>query len=153
MHLFHLSFSLPPLGGSSRSSSGSPPGAGPVSFTRSHPVTETLMCVCVFTSPITLYQAVDRSCNRMSAFLDSTALFSVPTRQIAKKVTLTVTTDQPAILHHKHIPEFLDYSSPVCLINPHVHLHVRPTIDEKTLRHNVGKTLLGLCWTILFQLH
>uniref|UniRef100_A0AAQ6AA02 Dedicator of cytokinesis 6 n=1 Tax=Amphiprion ocellaris TaxID=80972 RepID=A0AAQ6AA02_AMPOC len=31
-------------------------------------------------------KANDRSCNRMSAFLDSVALFSVPTRQIAKKL-------------------------------------------------------------------
>ncbi|XP_005939979.1 dedicator of cytokinesis protein 6 isoform X1 [Astatotilapia calliptera] len=33
-----------------------------------------------------LKQANDRSCNRMSAFLDSVALFSVPPRQIAKKL-------------------------------------------------------------------
>ncbi|XP_018560514.1 LOW QUALITY PROTEIN: dedicator of cytokinesis protein 7-like [Lates calcarifer] len=33
-----------------------------------------------------LKQANDRSCNRMSAFLDSVALFSVPTRQITKKL-------------------------------------------------------------------
>uniref|UniRef100_A0A671UVQ0 Dedicator of cytokinesis 6 n=1 Tax=Sparus aurata TaxID=8175 RepID=A0A671UVQ0_SPAAU len=31
-------------------------------------------------------KANDRSCNRMSAYLDSVALFSVPTRQIAKKL-------------------------------------------------------------------
>uniref|UniRef100_A0A7N6FD66 Dedicator of cytokinesis 6 n=1 Tax=Anabas testudineus TaxID=64144 RepID=A0A7N6FD66_ANATE len=31
-------------------------------------------------------KANDRSCNRMSAFLDSVALFSVPTRQITKKL-------------------------------------------------------------------
>lgn len=69
----------------------------------------------------------------MSAFLDSTALFSVPTRQIAKKVTLTVTTYKRVILHHKYIPKFLDYSSPVCLINPHLHLYVPPIIVEKDL--------------------
>ncbi|XP_068613178.1 dedicator of cytokinesis protein 7-like [Brachionichthys hirsutus] len=33
-----------------------------------------------------LKQANDRTCNRMSAYLDSVALFSVPTRQIAKKL-------------------------------------------------------------------
>ncbi|KAA8585261.1 hypothetical protein FQN60_003955 [Etheostoma spectabile] len=33
-----------------------------------------------------LKQANDRSCNRMSAFLDSVALFSVPPRQITKKL-------------------------------------------------------------------
>ncbi|XP_034047220.1 dedicator of cytokinesis protein 7-like isoform X1 [Thalassophryne amazonica] len=33
-----------------------------------------------------LKQANDRSCNRMSAFLDSVALFSIPTRQITKKL-------------------------------------------------------------------
>ncbi|KAI4822148.1 hypothetical protein KUCAC02_007709 [Chaenocephalus aceratus] len=33
-----------------------------------------------------LKQASDRSCNRMSAFLDSVALFSVPPRQITKKL-------------------------------------------------------------------
>uniref|UniRef100_A0A7N8X0U7 Dedicator of cytokinesis protein 7-like n=1 Tax=Mastacembelus armatus TaxID=205130 RepID=A0A7N8X0U7_9TELE len=33
-----------------------------------------------------LKQANDRSCNRVSAFLDSVALFSVPTRQITKKL-------------------------------------------------------------------
>uniref|UniRef100_A0A665V450 Dedicator of cytokinesis 6 n=1 Tax=Echeneis naucrates TaxID=173247 RepID=A0A665V450_ECHNA len=33
-----------------------------------------------------LKQANDRSCNRMSAFLDSVALFSVPTRQTIKKL-------------------------------------------------------------------
>ncbi|XP_041854158.1 dedicator of cytokinesis protein 7-like isoform X2 [Melanotaenia boesemani] len=33
-----------------------------------------------------LKQASDLSCNRMSAFLDSVALFSVPTRQITKKL-------------------------------------------------------------------
>lgn len=81
--------------------------AGPFPFTRLTSLKPS--CVCVFTSPITLYQAVDRSCNRMSAFLESTALFSVPTRQIAKKVTLTltVTAYKRAILHNKYIPNSL----------------------------------------------
>ena len=44
------------------------------------------LCVHLTVTPC---QANDRSCNRMSAYLDSVALFSVPTRQIAKKVKPT----------------------------------------------------------------
>lgn len=51
----------------------------------------TSFCLCVHLT-LTPCQTNDRSCNRMSAFLDSMALFSVPTRQIAKKVKLSIST-------------------------------------------------------------
>uniref|UniRef100_A0AAQ5Z5U1 Dedicator of cytokinesis 6 n=1 Tax=Amphiprion ocellaris TaxID=80972 RepID=A0AAQ5Z5U1_AMPOC len=56
-------------------------------------------------------KANDRSCNRMSAFLDSVALFSVPTRQIAKKLlheelalqwVVSTSTVREAALHDFH---------------------------------------------------
>lgn len=53
-----------------------------------HPFSPHFVCVHLTITPC---QTKDRSCNRMSAFLDSMALFSVPTRQIAKKVKLSFT--------------------------------------------------------------
>lgn len=72
----------------------------PFPFTHFHITLSSSLCVRL---TITSCQANDRSCNRMSAFLDSVALFSVPTRQIAKKVKLTptITKCKRVILHYK----------------------------------------------------
>uniref|UniRef100_A0A668AKZ1 Dedicator of cytokinesis 6 n=1 Tax=Myripristis murdjan TaxID=586833 RepID=A0A668AKZ1_9TELE len=53
------------------------------SFILSHTTVSSSVCVHFTITPC---QASERSCNRMSAFLDSISFCSVPTRQIAKKL-------------------------------------------------------------------
>lgn len=96
----------------------------PFPFTHFHITLSSSLCVRL---TITSCQAKDRSCNRMSAFLDSVALFSVPTRQIAKKVKLTptITKCKRVILHYK-----LTHFDVLTFINLLCHSHTSPFLHS-----------------------
>lgn len=76
----------------------------PFPFIPFHITLSSSLCVHLTITPC---QANDRSCNRMSAFLDSVALLSVPTRQITKKVKLaSAITNCKSGIHHNQLTYF-----------------------------------------------